>query len=32
MQNEIVLIASIFAFFGGLVAFFRFFGKQGIFA
>ena len=32
MQNEIILVASIFAFFGGLVAFFRFFGKQGIFA
>ena len=31
MQNEIVLIASIFAFFGGLVAFFRFFGKLGIY-
>ena len=31
-QNEIILIASIFVFFGGLVAFFRFFGKQGIFA
>ena len=32
MQNELILIASIFVFFGGLVAFFRFFGKQGIFA
>ena len=31
-QNEIILIASIFVFFGGLVGFFRFFGKQGIFA
>ena len=31
-QNEIILIASIFVFFGGLVAFFRFFGKQGIIA
>ena len=30
-QNEIILIASIFAFFGGLVAFFRFFGKTGIY-
>ena len=32
MQNELLMIASIFVFFGGLVAFFRFFGKQGIFA
>ena len=32
LQNELILIASIFVFFGGLVAFFRFFGKQGIFA
>lgn len=31
-QNEIVLAASIFAFFGGLVAFYRLFGKNGIFA
>lgn len=31
-QNEIVTVASIFAFFGGLVAFFRLFGKHGIFA
>lgn len=31
-QNEIALILSVFAFFGGLVAFFRFFGKNGIFA
>ena len=31
-QNEIIMIASIFAFFGGLVAFFRLFGKHGIFA
>ena len=31
-QNEIILIASIFVFFGSLVAFFRFFGKQGVFA
>ena len=31
-QNEIILIASIFVFFGALVAFFRFFGKQGVFA
>ena len=30
--NEILLLASVFVFFGGLVAFFRFFGKQGIFA
>ena len=26
-QNELILIASIFVFFGGLVSFFRFFGK-----
>ena len=32
LQNELILIASIFVFFGGLVGFFRFFGKQGIFA
>ena len=31
-QNEIILIASILVFFGGLVAFFRFFGKTGIYA
>jgi hypothetical protein len=31
-QNEIILIASIFVFFGSLVAFFCFFGKQGVFA
>ncbi|MBQ3670141.1 MAG: queuosine precursor transporter [Treponema sp.] len=31
-QNEIVLFASVFVFFGGLVAFFRLFGKSGIFA
>ena len=31
-QNEIILLASVFVFFGGLVAFFRFFGKNGIFA
>ena len=31
-QNEIILIASIFVFFGSLVVFFRFFGKQGVFA
>ena len=31
-QNEIVLVASIAVFFGGLVGFFRFFGKQGLFA
>lgn len=30
-QNEIVMFLSIFAFFGGLVAFFKFFGKQGIY-
>ncbi len=31
-MNEILMIASIFAFFGGLVVFFRLFGKSGIFA
>ena len=31
-QNEIILIASVFVFFGALVAFFRLFGKSGIFA
>ena len=31
-QNELVTLASVFAFFGGLVAFFRLFGKAGIFA
>ena len=31
-QNELVLLLSVFAFFGGLVAFFRLFGKNGIFA
>ena len=31
-QNEIVLVASILFFFGGLVGFFRLFGKQGLFA
>ena len=31
-QNEIVLVASIAVFFGGLVGFFRLFGKQGLFA
>ncbi|MBQ7159391.1 MAG: queuosine precursor transporter [Treponema sp.] len=31
-QNEIVLFASVFVFFGGLVCFFRLFGKNGIFA
>lgn len=30
-QNEIVMFLSIFAFFGGLVAFYKFFGKQGIY-
>ncbi len=30
--NEILSIASIFVFFGGLIAFFRFFGKTGIYA
>ena len=30
--NEILLLASVFVFFGGLVAFFRLFGKNGIFA
>ncbi|MBQ1949316.1 MAG: queuosine precursor transporter [Treponema sp.] len=31
-QNEIILIASIFLFFGGLVGFFRLFGKLGLYA
>ena len=31
-QNEIILIASIFVFFGGLVAMLKFFGKTGIYA
>ena len=31
-QNEILLLASIVFFFGGLVGFFRAFGKQGVFA
>ena len=31
-QNELVTLASVFAFFGGLVAFFRLFGKTGIYA
>lgn len=31
-QNEIVLFASVFVLFGGLVTFFRLFGKSGIFA
>ena len=31
-QNELVLFATVFVFFGGLVAFFRIFGKNGIFA
>ena len=31
-QNEILHLASLVVFFGGLVAFFRFFGKQGIYA
>ncbi len=31
-MNEILMVASIFAFFGGLVVFFRLFGKSGIFA
>ena len=31
-QNEIVLIASIFVFFGSLLGFFRIFGKSGIYA
>ena len=30
-QNEVLLFLSVFIFFGGLVAFFRFFGKNGIF-
>lgn len=31
-QNEIILLASIFVFFGGVVGFFKFFGKTGLFA
>lgn len=31
-QNEIVIFLSVFAFFGGLLAFFRLFGKSGLFA
>ena len=31
-QNEIVIIASVLVFFGGLVAFFRLFGKLGLYA
>lgn len=31
-QNEVVLLASVFVFFGGVVAFFRLFGKNGVFA
>lgn len=31
-QNEIILIASIFVFFGGTVGFFKFFGKTGLYA
>lgn len=31
-QNEALLIASVFVLFGGLVAFFRLFGRQGLFA
>ena len=31
-QNELLHFASLAVFFGGLVAFFRFFGKQGIYA
>ncbi len=31
-QNELVLFASVFFFFGGLVAFFRLFGKAGLYA
>lgn len=30
-QNEIIMILSIFLYFGGLVALFRFFGKYGIY-
>ncbi|BDC96421.1 queuosine precursor transporter [Treponema saccharophilum] len=30
--NEILMLASIFVFFGALVGFFRFFGKAGIYA
>lgn len=31
-QNEIILIASIFVFFGGVVGFFKLFGKTGLYA
>lgn len=31
-QNEIILIASIFAFFGSVVGFFKLFGKTGLYA
>lgn len=31
-QNEIILIASILVFFGGVVGFLKFFGKKGIYA
>lgn len=31
-QNEVVLFLSVFAFFGSLIAFFRLFGKDGLFA
>ncbi len=31
-QNEIILIASILVFFGGVVGFLKFFGKTGIYA
>src|SRR5574344_621801 len=31
-QNELLLIASVILCFGGLVAFFRFFGKEGVYA
>lgn len=31
-QNELVLIGSVFVFFGGLTAMFRIFGKNGIYA
>ena len=31
-QNELILILSVFVFFGGLTAFFRLLGKNGIFA
>lgn len=31
-QNELLLIASVFVYFGALVLFFRLFGKNGVFA